>query len=89
MKFKPFEHTKPNNRGAQMGRASSEISHYDGESALFSQHCGGTQGYDKGGAYWGHSKVFAVYTRDGEFCVYIEASNRKEAINIVKNYEYE
>jgi len=44
----------------------------DGESKLLARHCGGDGYYDRGGAYWGHSDVHAVWTRSGDFCAYVD-----------------
>jgi len=66
--------------GAPMGRHGSPLYHYDGVSKLYARHCGGDGYYDRGGAYWGHSRVWAVWTRGGDFCTYVNASSRTEAI---------
>lgn len=66
-----------------MGRCGS-TGGYDGVSKLYARHCGGDGYYDRGGAYWGHCCVFAVWTRGGDWCVYVEAGSREQAIRIVK-----
>jgi len=43
-------------------------------------HCGGDGSYDRGGAYWGHGNVYAVYTRGGKWCAYVEAMNEAHAM---------
>lgn len=83
-RFNPF--SKLNCRyGAPMGRHGNAPEQYDGERKLFARHCGGDGYYDRGGAYWGHSRVFAVWTRGGDFCAYVEASSKAQAISIVTN----
>lgn len=70
--------------GAPMGRYGDDPELFDGEGKLYAQHCGGDGYYDRGGAYWGHSRVYAVWTRGGGFCCYVEATSREHAINQVK-----
>lgn len=83
MRFNPF--VRVNSRfGAPMGRAGDNPSDYDGKSALYSRHCGGDGFYDRGGAYWGHSRVYAVWTRGGTWCAYVESTSRANAIQFVK-----
>lgn len=82
-RFNPF--AKVNGRyGAPMGRRGSSAESYDGSSKLYARHCGGDGYYDRGGAYWGHSKVCAVWTRGGGWCAYVEAYSPAQAIAIVK-----
>lgn len=82
-RFNPFERVK-STHGAPMGRAGDDVSSYDGTSKLYARHCGGDGYYDRGGAYWGHPKVCAVWTRGGDFCAYVEAYEPSEAIKIVR-----
>ena len=83
-RFNPF--AKVNCRyGAPMGRHGHAVSSYDGVSKLYARHCGGDGYYDRGGAYWGHSKVVAVWTRGGGWCAYVEAHSPERAITIVKS----
>lgn len=83
MRFNPF--AKVNCRyGAPMGRHGHSVDMWDGHGKLYASHCGGDGYYDRGGAYWGHSKVYAVWTRGGDFCAYVEASGTESAIAIVK-----
>lgn len=69
--------------GAPMGRHGADPSTYDGTSKLFASHCGGDGFYDRGGAYWGHSKVYAVWTRGGAWCTYVDAFSVEGAIRFV------
>lgn len=83
-RFNPFD--KVNCRfGAPMGRHGDAPDTYDGKSKLFARHCGGDGYYDRGGAYWGHSNVCAVWTRGGDFCAYVEARTPEVAIQIVRD----
>lgn len=78
LRFNPFKRVSCR-YGAPMGRHGDSMpQNYDGSSPLFIKHCGGDGTYDKGGAYWGHSKVYAVFTRRGDFCMYVE--NPREAL---------
>jgi hypothetical protein len=83
-KFNPF--AKVNcSRGAPMGRHGHDASMWDGEGGrLYARHCGGDGYYDRGGAYWGHSKVYAVWTRGGSFYTYVEANSTDGAIAKVR-----
>lgn len=83
-KFDPFANVNCS-RGAPMGRHGDTASSYDGARKLYARHCGGDGYYDRGGAYWGHSKVIAVWTRGGDWCAYVEAYTPRSAINIVKD----
>jgi hypothetical protein len=77
-------------RGAPLGRASSDLSEYDGKSRLRVRAMGGDRYYDRGGAYWGMSSdgpVWAVYTSDGAFCRYVRSWNRDDALRRVE-YAY-
>lgn len=77
-RFNPF-HNVNSRYGAPMGRRGT-LKEYDGRATLYARHCGGNGYYDRGGAYWGHPRVFAVWTRGGAFCAYVEATSRQEAI---------
>lgn len=78
-RFNPF--ARVNGRyGAPMGRHGDDLSTWDGCGRLYARHCGGDGHYDRGGAYWGHSRVVAVWTRGGAWCVYVEARGTEEAI---------
>lgn len=70
--------------GAPMGRHGDAPEQYDGESPLAAMHCGGDGCYDRGGAYWGHSRVWAVYIPGGDFCAYVDATSADRAIRSVK-----
>ena len=77
-RFNPFK--KVNCRyGAPMGRHGDAPELYPG-GKLYVRHCGGDGFYDRGGAYWGHSAVYAVWTHDGKFCTYIEAKSEQAAL---------
>ena len=63
-KRKPFDpfHKVCCKYGAPMGRRDAKhiLSVWDG--CLIARHCGGTDCYDKGGAYWGAPlDIWAVY----------------------------
>lgn len=81
MPFNPFRMLNMK-YGAPMGRAS--VGEYNGRAKLHARHCGGDGYYDRGGAYWGHSRVYAVWTRGGGFCRYIEATSAADAISKVQ-----
>jgi hypothetical protein len=85
MRWSPFP--KVNSRyGAPMGRHGDGADQWPGIGDLVARHCGGDGYYDTGGAYWGHSRVYAVWPRGmGRiFCAYVEASSKDAAIRIVK-----
>lgn len=82
-RFNPFDRTDCR-YGAPMGRHGDDASTYDGASRLYARHCGGDGYYDRGGAYWGHSKVYAVWTRGGAWCAYVEATSTDGAIAQVR-----
>jgi hypothetical protein len=84
-RFDPFDRL-PGRYGAPMGRPS-----HPGLAAtwprrgirLCARHQGGSDGYDRGGAYWGYPRdVWAVWGRgrgeDG--VVYVRAPSRQAAI---------
>lgn len=70
--------------GAPMGRHGQPPEMWAGTGKLYASHCGGDGYYDRGGAYWGHSKVCAVWSRGGGFCTYVEAYTPEVAIRIVR-----
>ena len=80
--FNPFARVN-GSRGAPMGRHGHDVASWDGEGKLYARHCGGDGHYDRGGAYWGHSAVYAVWTRGGAWCAYVEAHSTGQAIRIV------
>ena len=82
-RFNPFK-TLACTYGAPMGRHGDPVDTYDGASKLYARHCGGDGYYDRGGAYWGHSAVVAVWTRGGEWCAYVQARTPEAAIRIVR-----
>ena len=76
--------------GSPMGRTGDNPANLQGMRRLHARRQGGSDGYDKGGAYWGTpSNVWGVWGRiDGEVCcVYIRAWSRQEAIDKVRNGE--
>jgi len=83
MRFDPFKSVN-GKYGAPMGRHGHTADSWNGEGKLYARHCGGDGYYDKGGAYWGHSRVYAVWTRGGSWCAYVNASSVTEAIKTVK-----
>jgi len=82
-RFNPF-HAVSGRYGAPMGRHGHPIDSWDGTGKLYANHCGGDGYYDRGGAYWGHSRVYAVWTRGGGFRTYVEAGSKEEAIALVR-----
>ncbi|TCV62295.1 hypothetical protein [Neorhizobium sp. S3-V5DH] len=81
-RFNPF--TKVNCRyGAPMGRHGDNPEAFPETGKLYARHCGGDGYYDRGGAYWGHSRVYAVWIRGGEYCAYVETTSVPAAIKIV------
>ena len=83
-RFNPFASVN-GSRGAPMGRhgnAPADFAYYTGR--LYARHCGGDGYYDRGGAYWGHSRVYAVWTRGGAICAYVEADSTRGAIAFVR-----
>lgn len=82
-RFNPF--AKVNAKyGAPMGRHGHSTDMLHSGGSLYARHCGGDGYYDRGGAYWGHSRVYAVWTRGGGYCAYVEASSCDSAIAIVR-----
>lgn len=82
-RFNPFARVD-GRYGAPMGRHGDSLTTYDGKSKLYARHCGGDGYHDRGGAYWGHSAVYAVWTRGGEWCAYVKAFSRLDAIRQVQ-----
>lgn len=65
---------------APMGRRSDNLPEC---SRLHAKHQGGSDGYDRGGAYWGlPSNVWAVwgYSVGKRFVCYVRANSRQAAI---------
>lgn len=82
-RFNPFARVN-GQYGAPMGRHGADASSYDPDMGkLYARHCGGDGYYDRGGAYWGHSKVCAVWTRGGAWCAYVDARTPEQAIALV------
>ena len=82
-RFDPFRRVDCR-RGAPMGRAGDDPATYDGVSKLYARDCGGDGYYDRGGAYWGHGEVCAVWTYGGKWCAYIQTHLPAHAINLVR-----
>jgi len=88
MRFNPFaavscKYGAPMGRRADPGADAALKDH----PHLFARHQGGTQGYDRGGAYWGYpANVWAVWGRiEGEVvCTYTRAWDRDGAIKNVR-----
>lgn len=81
--FDPFPRVQ-GRFGAPMGRHGAPYSAFEGARGLYARHCGGDGYYDKGGAYWGHSRVWAVWSRGGALCCYVEADSAESAKAVVK-----
>lgn len=81
-RFNPFAKVSAK-YGAPLGRHGHDASMWDNEGKLYARHCGGDGYYDRGGAYWGHSSVYAVWTRGGGYCAYVEAASPSHAIAVV------
>ena len=68
-----------------MGRMS--YGRYDLSKPLLVTASKGDGYYDKGGAYWGSSPsegpVWAVHTKQGDFCQYVRARSEAQAKAIV------
>ena len=83
--FNPFP-TVSGRYGAPMGRRNDNPASFIGLPIyrVHARHQGGSQGYDKGGAYWGTpSNVWGVWTwtKAGEVvCCYVRAWSRADAI---------
>jgi hypothetical protein len=78
MPFNPF--ARVNSRyGAPMGRHGHDPAMWDCEGRLYARHGGGDGCYDRGGAYWGHSDIYAVWTRGGDFVAYVDGVNSTDA----------
>lgn len=85
--FNPFARVV-NTSSAQVGRWSDNPTILARLARLHAKHQGGSDGYDRGGAYWGYpSDVWAVWGRvDGAvLCVYVRAASRDAAIEEVRN----
>lgn len=83
--FNPFPNVSCR-YGAPMGRHGDSFDQLAdwSERPLYVRHCGGDGYYDRGGAYWGHSAVYAVYPADGELCAYFEARSPAGAVAKVR-----
>ena len=71
MAFNPFSRVS-SRYGASMGRHGHNPDMWDCEGVLYARHGGGDGYYDRGGAYWGHGDVYAVWTRGGDWCTYVD-----------------
>ena len=87
IRFNPFPPV-PCAYGAPMGRRGDPADSWDGVGRLHACSAGGDGDYDRGGAYWGRSDregwVYAVWTRKGEWCTYVRARSRADAIAKVR-----
>lgn len=89
MRFEPFPQVN-SKYGAPMGRMPSSVDARTilaQQKTLYARHQGGSDGYDKGGAYWGFPMdVWCVWARvDGEVVYsYIRAASREAAIAEVR-----
>ena len=83
MTFNPFP-ALSGKHGAPHGRHGDAPGNFvDNPGPFFARHQGGTNGYDRGGAYWGSpSNVFAVWTAD-ECVTYTRAKSKADAIQQV------
>ena len=87
--YNPFPNVS-SRYGAQMGRHGDNPANLIGVKRLHARRQGGSDGYDKGGAYWGTpSNVWGVWGWiDGDVCcVYVRACSRQSAIDKVRNGE--
>lgn len=72
-------------RGAPMGRHGDAPGNFVDAPRLYARHQGGSEGYDRGGAYWGGpNNVWAVWTRGGKAVTYVRANSREQAIKLAK-----
>lgn len=81
--------------GAPMGRYThpGNCSHWDDPAVkLCAMHQGGSDGYDRGGAYWGSpSTVWAVWEHghgDLDAVMYVRAGSRDAAIAKARKGDY-
>lgn len=81
IRFNPFKRLSCK-YGAPMGRHGDMLQNAPSDQPLYIKHCGGDGFYDKGGAYWGYNKVYAIFTKKGDFCAYVE--NVPEALKEIK-----
>jgi len=84
--FNPFPEVS-SRYGAPMGRRGDNPANLQNAKRLHARRQGGSDGYDKGGAYWGTpSNVWGVWGWiDGQACVvYVRANSRKAAIDMVR-----
>lgn len=76
--------------GAPMGRHGDNPANLIGVRRLHARHQGGSDGYDRGGAYWGTPHdVWGVWARLGDDIVvtYVRAASREAAIRKVREGE--
>lgn len=74
--------------GSSMGRRGDNPANLQGVKKLHARHQGGSEGYDKGGAYWGYpANVYGVWARfpEGVVVTYVRANSRLEAIEKVRD----
>jgi hypothetical protein len=89
--FNPFAHS-PSPYGAKIGRYHGNPCNLQDVKRLACRHQGGSEGYDRGGAYWGYPfNVYGAWAKiDGDIiCAYVRASSRNDAIIKVRAGELE
>lgn len=87
-RFNPFNR-RDSRYGAPMGRHGDSPEAWDGRGRLYARHMGGDGFYDRGGVYWGHSRTWAVWSRGGAFCAYVEATSSAGAVATVQSLSAE
>ncbi len=80
--YNPFENVS-GRYGAPMGRNGECPFELADEPMLVAQHCGGDGFYDRGGAYWGHSDVWAVWVPGTDNAAYVESNELGLPANVV------
>jgi hypothetical protein len=78
VRFNPFACVN-SHYGAPMGRHGHNPDMWDNEGVLYARHGGGDGCYDRGGAYWGHGDIYAVWTRGGAWCCYVDGVSSPDA----------
>lgn len=81
-RFDPF-YLVQSEYGAPMGRRDRRSFVDPSDGALCARHCGGSDCYDKGGAYWGAPlNIWAVWNhgKGNDTVTYVRADNRTQAL---------
>jgi len=84
--FNPFPEVS-SRYGAPMGRRGDNPANLQNAKRLHARRQGGSDGYDKGGAYWGTPcNVWGVWgwVDGAPRVVYVRADSRKAAIDMVR-----